>query len=257
MDRATYEVEAEVEHTHWWFRGRRRLLARLLADLSPALPPRARVLDVGCGTGANAPTLAAPGRLVIGVDPSPIALGLARDGRPAAAPDQSAGSRHHAVARADAAALPFADATFDLVVALDVLEHLDDHATAAAELHRVLRPGGALVVFVPALQILWGLQDDVSHHKRRYAKPELRALLAGAGLHISRLTYFNTLLFPPILAARLAMRIRRPNVTTENELTGPFTNRVLGAIFAAETPLLARLDLPIGVSLAAVCRRGA
>src|SRR5262245_14310873 len=108
MDRATYEVEAEVERTHWWFRGRRRLLARLLADLSPPLPAGARVLDVGCGTGANATVLAAPGRLVAGVDPSPIALSLAAG--PSAARREPVTPRHDALARADAAALPFAGA---------------------------------------------------------------------------------------------------------------------------------------------------
>jgi SAM-dependent methyltransferase len=241
LERATYEVEARVERDHWWFRGRRRILGRLLARLD--LPARARVLDVGCGTGANGPVLAEQGHFAVGIDASPIPLGLT--------------PRGHAVRlRGDAAALPFQDGAFDLVVALDVLEHLDDDRAAARELARVLVPGGALVVFVPALRILWGLQDDVSHHRRRYRKRELEDLVSSANLEVVRSTYFNTLLFPPILAARLAMRLRRPpDLQSENQLGGPVTNAILSGIFALEAPLLDRTNLPIGVSLACIARR--
>jgi SAM-dependent methyltransferase len=243
---ATYQIEAEVERRHWWFRGRRRILARFLSHLEPALPANARVLDVGCGTGANGPVLAEGGRFAVGLDASPIPLGLAG----------TAERGHAARLRGDAGALPFADASFDLVAALDVLEHLDDHVAAVRELRRVLLPGGALVIFVPALRLLWGVQDEVSHHRRRYGRAELRALLAGAELQIERLTFFNTLLFPPILAARLAMRLRPPaDLKSENELGGPLANAVLERVFSLEAPLLARTDLPIGVSLACVARK--
>ena len=242
MKQATYEVEAQVERDHWWFRGRRKILTRLIAELD--LPAHARVLDVGCGTGANGPVLAEGGRFAVGIDASPVPLALS-------------GERGHAARlRGDATRLPFASASFDLVVALDVLEHLIDDAGALAEMHRVLRPGGALIVFVPALEMLWGLQDDVSHHLRRYHAPELRTLVAAAHFRVDRTTYFNTLLFPPILAARVAMRIRRPrNLRSENEVGGPVTNRLLSAIFGLEAPLLDRIDLPFGVSLACIARK--
>jgi SAM-dependent methyltransferase len=243
VETATYQIEAQLERRHWWFQGRRRILERLLAKLEPALPAGARALDVGCGTGANGPVLVARAGLAVGIDASPVPLGL--------------GERTHtARLRGDATALPFPDASYDLVVALDVLEHLDDDAGGARELHRVLRPGGAAIIFVPALRVLWGLQDDVSHHRRRYGKAQLRALVAAAGLRIERLTFFNSFLFPPILAARLMMRMLPPrNLHSENEVGGPVTNAILGAIFAAEVPLLERIDLPIGVSLACVARR--
>jgi hypothetical protein len=103
--------------------------------------------------------------------------------------------------------------------------------------------------------LLWGLQDDVAHHRRRYHKAELGRLIAGAGLSVRRLTYFNTLLFPPILAGRMAMRVWRPRISSENEIGGKLSNAVLGAIFALEARILERTDLPIGVSLACVAEK--
>jgi SAM-dependent methyltransferase len=246
VETSTYQIEAQLERNHWWFQGRRRILDRMLAGLEPALPPGARALDVGCGTGANGPVLAARAALAVGIDASPVPLGLGGT-------DERG---HSARLRGDAGALPFPDQSFDLVVALDVLEHLDDDAGASRELHRVLRPGGVLVVFVPALRLLWGLQDDVSHHRRRYHRAELRDLVASAGFRIQRLTFFNSLLFPPILAARLLMRLRPPrHLKSENEVGGPISNALLGAVFGAEAALLDRIDFPVGVSLACLARR--
>ncbi len=246
METATYEVETAVERQHWWFEGRRRILERLLAKLTPGLPPGARVLDVGCGTGANGPVLAAGGRTAIGLDFSTVPLGL----------DGTRGRGHAARVRGDAGRLPFADGAFDLVVALDVLEHLDDDRLAVTGLARVLRPGGVLVVFVPALMLLWGLQDEVSHHRRRYHRAQLETLIAGGGFHIERLTFFNSILFPPILAARLAMRLYRPpHIKSESQIGGALTNALLKKIFALEAHLLEHTDLPVGVSLACVARR--
>jgi SAM-dependent methyltransferase len=246
VETSTYEIEAQLERTHWWFQGRRKILDRFLARLDPPLAPGARALDVGCGTGANGPVLAARTAFSIGIDASTVPLGLhGTDER-----------GHSARVRGDATALPFPDASFDLVMALDVLEHLDDDAAAARELRRVLRPDGALVIFVPALQLLWGLQDDVSHHRRRYHRGQLRDLVAGAGFRVERLTFFNSLLFPPILAARLLMRVRPPkNIKSENQVGGALANTVLKTVFSAEAPLLDRFDFPVGVSLACLARR--
>lgn len=246
MERSTYEIEADVERHHWWFQGRRRILTRLLASLDPPLPRDARALDVGCGTGANGPVLLAHSRFAVGMDWSAIPLGL----------EGTHQRGHTARIRGDATKLPFPDESFDLVVALDVLEHLDDDASAARELRRVLRPGGVVVIFVPALQWLWGLQDDVSHHRRRYHREQLRDVIAGAGLRVQRLTFFNSFLFPLVFAGRMLMRLRPPRtLKSENEIGGAATNAVLGAVFGAEAPLLDRVDLPIGVSLACLARR--
>jgi len=247
VDRQTYEIESRVERDHWWFRGRRQILRRLIARLDPPLPPSARVLDIGCGTGANGPVLAESGRFAVGIDASPIPLGL----------DRERGAAGHAArVRGDAARLPFRDASFDLVVALDVLEHLDDDRAGARELARVIAPGGAAIVFVPALEILWGIQDDVSHHRRRYGRRQLVDVIGAGGLDVVRATFFNTLLFAPILAARLAMRAIRPaSLHSENQLSGPWTNAVLARVFGAEARVVDRVSLPVGVSLACIARR--
>ena len=245
MEARSYEIEAAVERHHWWFEGRRAILRRLLSRASDGAPYE-RALEVGCGTGANADPLRAMARWTAGAERDPRPLALAARRRP----------RHHALLRADARHLPCIEGGFDLVLALDLLEHLDDDASGVGELHRVLRPGGVLVVFVPALPLLWGLQDRVAHHRRRYRREQLRELLQGAGLQIERLTAFNTLLFAPILAARLSQRIwTPPQLESENQIGGPLLNRLLQAIFTLEAPLLERLDLPVGVSLAAVARR--
>jgi SAM-dependent methyltransferase len=245
VEPGVYQVEAQVEAAHWWFRGRRRILRRLLARALPS-SPGLRALDVGCGTGANAAVLTTVTRMLIGLDRSPHAL---HQGRPQ--------HRHYgAVVAAEVERLPFASASFDLVTALDVLEHLDDDAAALRELLRVLAPGGLLVVFVPAHAWLWGPQDELSHHRRRYTAASLRRLVATSGGHLERLTGFNLLLLPPIyLGRRLLRRWRPAGLQSENQLNTPVVNRLLDAVFALEAPWLARRDLPLGVSLAALVRR--
>jgi SAM-dependent methyltransferase len=233
----TYAIEHDVSASHWWFSGRRAVLAALLDGLP--LPRPARILDAGCGTGSNLPVLVDRGA-VVGVDAGAAPLAFA-----AAVPR----------ARARLEALPFADVQFDLVTALDILEHLDDDVAGARELARVVRPGGWLVVFVPAFRFLWSLQDEVSEHRRRYTRPELVTVLERAGLSVQRSSYFNTILFPPILLGRLALRIRRPAIASENVLTSPVLDRILGRIFAAEGRILGCLDLPVGVSVLAIARR--
>jgi SAM-dependent methyltransferase len=246
MDTNAYQVMAHVERNHWWFRGRRKILAGLLSELSPPLPNGARVLDVGCGTGANGPVLAQAGRFTAGIDFSALPLEL----------DRGNDRCHAARVQGDAERLPFCGEAFDLVVSLDVLEHLKDDRLGARELRRVVRPGGVIVVFVPALNILWGLQDEVSHHLRRYTRRQLLEVLTSAELRIERLTYFNTILFLPILAARLALRIYTPStLRTENEVGGRRTNALLTGLFGLEPPILAHTNLPVGVSLGCVARR--
>jgi SAM-dependent methyltransferase len=243
MDASFHAYQKEVEDWHWWYQVRRDILDRQLARLGLD-PSRARILDVGCGTGGAALTLARHGRAVA-LDREAESFRLSMD-RP---------YRHRVLASAGAP-LPFADGSFDVVCALDILEHLDDDAAAARELQRVCRPGGTVIVFVPAFKILWGYNDDYSHHKRRYVKAELASLLETAGLTVREAGYFNAVLFAPTLAARLLQRLA-PKATANMEHTtkpAPW-NGLLAALFRLELPLLARRPLPFGTSAFVVARK--
>ncbi|MCA1615503.1 MAG: class I SAM-dependent methyltransferase [Acidobacteria bacterium] len=246
MERHTYRVMREVEDSHWWFAGRRLILESFVGRIvsESGLPPgaRARILDVGCGTGANLEMLARFGDAE-GVDISEDALRFCR-------------ARGLTRVRAGAAeSLPYADAQFDLVTALDVVEHLDDDRAGLREMRRVLRPSGRALLFVPAFMWLWGVQDDVSNHRRRYTVPGLRAAVEGAGLSVERATYANVTFFAPILAGRALMRATGVRPASENNVNVPALNGLFGRLFGAERHWLGRFNLPFGVSAVCVARR--
>jgi len=238
--------DEHLAQDHWWFRARRSIFDRVLDEQLPG--GRApRILDLGPGSGVNLPVLGARGR-VTALDLSQVSLGRCLA---AGAPD---------CVLADATRAPFADASFDLVCALDVLEHIDDDAGALAQIERVLAPGGLFLFSVPAFGFLWGRQDVLSHHKRRYAKAELAERVRAAGLEIQHLTYFNTLLFPPIAAVRLAMRplLARSVAKGGSDLSVKLPlglDSVLYHSFACERGWVTRRSLPFGVSMLGWARK--
>lgn len=222
------------------------LLERLVPRLLGPAPARAnaapRILDLGSGVGVHGELLARWGRPVL-LDHSPDALGFAR------------ARTSLTCCRADATRLPFRDGSFELACALDVLEHLDDDARALAELRRVLAPGGRLLVMVPAFEFLWGPQDDVSHHLRRYTRAQIVARVREAGFRVRRAWFFNSALFLPILAARKLIRLLGIHVENENVLTPGLSNAVLERIFSSDARLSLGVDFPFGVSLGLVGER--
>lgn len=246
MERATQAVEAHVERDHWWFCGRRRLVAAMIRAFG--IPPSAQVLDVGCGTGSNLRLLVELGfGDVTGLDRSEDAIRWCRE------------KQLPPVERGDLCALPFPEDHFDLVLATDVLEHIDEPDAGVAELRRVLRPGGTLIVTVPAFESLWGLQDDVAHHKRRYRRDELVVQLRAGGFAVARSFHFNFLLFVPIWLARQLIRWLGVEVASENEINTRWLNALLARIFAFDVWAAPRLRPRFGVSILAVarCRDGA
>jgi SAM-dependent methyltransferase len=246
MERHTYAIMYEVEGSHWWFAGRRRILESFVKEIVARLNVVGRapqILDVGCGTGANLEMLAQFGDAE-GVDVSEDALAFCR-ARGLTKVTHGAAER-----------LPYADKSFDLVTALDVIEHLDDDTGGLREMRRVLRPDGRALLFVPAFMWLWGVQDDVSHHRRRYTLPQLTERVREAGFEVERATYANLTFFAPILAGRLLMRATGVRPASENNFNVPALNGVLGRIFGAERFWLARrLNFPFGVSAVCVARR--
>lgn len=235
MKSGVFTIEAVAEESHWWFVGRRRLFAQEISAIR--LAPDARVLDLGTSTGANLRMLQDLGYAnVTGLDASEEAIHWCRS--------KNLGD----VVKGDITRLPFASDNADLIMATDVLEHVDNDALALSEIARVLKPGATALITVPAFKILWGLQDEVAQHKRRYRIARLRRLVAGAGLEISKSFYFNYILFFPILAARQVLKVMRPGIRSENEINSAGLNRLLGAIFAMDLATAPLLRPPFGVS---------
>ena len=235
------------EDVHWWFRGTRRVILSLAARALPS--EGARVLDVGCGTGATLEAIAAC-HSAFGVDLELRGLGYCR----------RRGLLRVAAARAEA--LPFPDGAFDLTLALDVIEHIQDDHAALRELRRVTRPGGHLLLTVPAHPLLWSRHDVALHHKRRYRRRDLVAALEGADLRIETLSWYNAALFPPIAALRLLRRLGgvptdAGQVKSDVALPPAPLNAALAAVLGAERWAVGRFPLPFGLSLIALVRRPA
>jgi ubiquinone/menaquinone biosynthesis C-methylase UbiE len=238
----------EFEDHYWWFVARRHAAVAFARDYWPILTSsNPRALDAGCGTGAMLAemehTLKAEAH---GTDLSWQALHFTAD----------RGNRR--LTQADLRALPYADDTFDVVTALDVLEHIEDDAAAAREILRVLRPGGALIASVPAYRALWSSHDVALHHHRRYSAHGLRRLLRSAGFQLPRITFLMTALFPAVALYRLLERIRRrPDAAPEAHVVPVpgMVNKLLLALLAVELAVARRVSLPFGVSLLAVGRK--
>lgn len=244
MDHSVFITEAKIEATHWWFVERRRLFASLIRKA--AIPPEATVVDIGTGTGANLRLLKQMGfARVVGIDPSEDAAHWCAE--------KGLGQ----VQAGDIRALPLADASVDLLLATDVVEHVDDDKQAVAEICRVLRPGGTALITVPAFPSLWGLQDIKSHHYRRYRMAPFLQLLERSGLVVEKKFHFNYLLFAPIYAARQVIRWLRIELGSENEVNNPALNRLLGLVFRLDVMTAPVLKPPFGVSILALVHRPA
>jgi len=243
MKEHTYPIMLRIEQSHWWYTGRRKILTSFVEDICRRVTDRRpRILDVGCGTGANLLMLSQFGDAE-GVDISEDALAFCRE-RGLEKVKLGAGE-----------ALPYDDGTFDLVTALDVVEHLDDDLAGLREMRRVLRPGGRVLLFVPTFMFLWGVQDEVSNHRRRYRLPELRRVLEQAGFEIARTTYANITFFLPILLMRKLMRVTGIKADSENNINVSALNGVLGRLFGAESVVLRFMNIPFGVSGLCVARK--
>ena len=230
MEAAYHEEYAAREGVHWWFLSRRRALETLLEGL----PRPGRILALGAGPGEEVRWLSRWGGVV--------------------AVDRHLGSLSRGGVCADAARLPLQDACVGWACAFDVLEHLDDDAVALAGMRRVCRPGGRILLTVPAVPWLWGEHDRVNRHRRRYRAEDLRVLAARAGCRLLRVTHFNAPLLPPAILARLVQRVRRPRPRPVSDLerSGRLPGAVsclLDAALASERRALRHVDLPVGLSI--------
>ncbi len=239
MEREAYSRLDQLEGEHWWFKARRTILNEVLNSLR-AGRTGLRVLEAGCGTGGNLRMLNRVGK-VSAFEPDTGALRLAR-------------SKSGCEIRMGhlPEGIPYQEGRFDIVVALDVIEHVSHDAESLSALRAQLKPGGRLVITVPALPWLWSRRDVHQHHKRRYTRTTLEHTLQQAGLKPVTLTYFNMLLFPLIAAVRAAKSMAGKAPESDDALPPEPLNRLLHIVFASERHLIGRVPMPIGVSLLAV-----
>ena len=238
MEREVYEAMAEHDERHWWYRARRQVVAELIRRKVP-LPKVAKLLEIGCGTGHNLPMLGEFGQ-VDALEVDPIARGMAekRLGR--------------TVLSSPLPALEgVPDDTYDMVAALDVVEHIPDDKAALEGISRVLKPGGKLLMTVPAHQWMWSAHDVVNHHQRRYSKRDFKRLVNESPLKLESIGYLNSLLFPLAMAQRLASKLTGKEDANLAPPAEPI-NQVLERVFALERRVIGRIPLPPGLSLFAV-----
>jgi SAM-dependent methyltransferase len=245
MEKEIYKQIHRIEETHWWYVARRKIIFDWINMLLVRYKDP-RILDVGCGTGYNLNLLKNIGcSEPVGLDISLDALNYCH-------------SRNLTqLICGDSVYLPFKHGSFDVILALDLIEHLDDDLRALSEFHRLLSVNGKLVLFTPAFNFLWGKQDEVGHHRRRYTTSDLNNKISNIGLSIIKISYTNTFLFPLIFGGRLVLRFfpLKPKLISENDLSPQWANGTLTAIFQAEKGFLRRINFPFGVSILCIAEK--
>jgi ubiquinone/menaquinone biosynthesis C-methylase UbiE len=240
-----YKKTYNLEDSYWWFVGKRRIAQNLIEEFIP-LNQREAILDVGCGTGATMCFLDRYGR-AYGIDISETALCFCQE---------RALSR---LSRASVLRLPFADSSFSLITAFDVLYHekVVDDLVALKEFHRVCKKGGSVLISEPAFNFLWSGHDVAYHGKRRYVASELGSKLEEIGFQVVKFSYSNALLFPFVLAFRMWKRFCRPSPEGHSDLKplNPYLNKILRAVYNLEALLVCKVRLPVGSSVVCVARK--
>lgn len=239
MDTSLYELFYSLEDTHWWFQGRKDLVLGLLRRYGRCSRPH--ILDVGCGTGGM---LAYFSRLgpSLGVDTAEEAAYFCR-------------RRGLSMIRGSGTTLPLADASFDVVSALDVIEHVDDDGLMLRELRRVCRPGGILLLTVPAFQFLWSSHDDLNHHRRRYIRRDLADRVEAGGFTPLKLSYYNSFLFPAAIVRKFLLGRNSNGTACHLESLPGAMNTIFRRILSSERPLITNCEFPIGASLICAARK--
>jgi 2-polyprenyl-3-methyl-5-hydroxy-6-metoxy-1,4-benzoquinol methylase len=245
MDRSFYKNYFKIEKEHWLMKIRRTIVQDSLDRYLGKAPKHTKLLDFGCGSGIFVEELEKAGFDAHGVDISDEAV---RFGALQGIKNLSVIDSHK---------INFSDNTFDVVLSMDVLEHLEDEEWALKEIERILKPNGIFVVMVPAYMFLWGVQDEVAHHYRRYTKGSLLKVVRDkTKLKTVRSSYFNTFLFAPIAIVRLVSRLFNiKGRESDFDLNSPMLNKILFSIFNFERKILKKINFPFGVSILALFKK--
>jgi ubiquinone/menaquinone biosynthesis C-methylase UbiE len=242
MEKITYDIEWNLERSHWWFVGRRKLLKSLLSSLN--IQRGSPIIDIGCGVGSNLTLLGSMNFKAIGIDLEIYSLLLAQ-------------KCHSGVTlvNGDLLKLPIKSNSINLIIATDILEHLDEDSMGIREIHGTLIQGGKAIITIPAFKFLWGVQDVVGMHKRRYSKKEFKRKMEQEGFTILKLSYFNFILFFPIFFARRVIRLLGLRIESENKMNSPLINFCLKTIFSLEPYILKYCSFPFGVSIYCIAKK--
>lgn len=246
MEKSLYKDIQEVENSHWWYKARREIVFHWLTQI---LQEKSKpwVLDIGCGTGFNVDQLQQLGyNKTIGLDRYEDALSFCQS------------RQVNYLVQADAGfVLPFSDKSIDVILALDVIEHIEDDTKFLEEIYRCLMPGGSLIIFTPAFMFLWSFQDTISYHYRRYTRQEIMQKAQAVGFKINKLTYVNSFLFPIVWIGRQLYKFFGNNlkITSESQLSPSWMNGILYKVFAAELLMLDHFNFPVGVSIFCICEK--
>jgi len=241
MDPAAYREMAETEDRHWWFCGRRAIAEQFIRSVD--LGRDSRILEIGAGTGGNFAMLAKFGQLTaVEMDSEARAMANEKTGRDVLAGFLPAG-------------LPDIGDDYDLICMFDVLEHIKDDSAALDTIYKLLKPGGRLVLTVPAYQWMWSSHDEHLHHFRRYSRNELKRKFADAGFAVERITYTNMYLLPLAILARYFDRLTKGNinsVSTGTKMPHKFVNNIFKFIYSSERLMMKKYNMPFGLGLLAV-----
>lgn len=243
MEADIYKLISGLEGKHWWYVARRLILEDLIRKNN--LPAKAKIYEVGCGSGGNLPMLAKFGEVYAG--------------------EMNDWSRDYANKRNIAKTIEytelpgkpaFINERFDLIVMLDVIEHIENDKASLEVLKSQLNDNGKLIITVPAYSFLWSKFDELSHHKRRYTRNSISNVANAAGFKINYVSYFNFFLFPIIACFRIFGRfLEIDHGKTDFKIPGDFVNRILTRIFAAERFLLGKMSFPFGGSIILVASK--
>ena len=242
MEKSFYRIFFEVQQKHWWFVAKKKIVLDLIDRYVPAKVNH-KILDIGCGSGLMLNALEQIGE-TNGMDMSDDAINFSKEifsgtVKKGMLPDN----------------IPYEKEYFSLVVALDVIEHVDDDRAALVAIRSHIAPGGQAVITVPACMFLWSEHDVLNEHKRRYTLEELKMKLLDAGFTIEKISYFNTFLFPLISLVRMVNNLLKRKGGSDVDLPHPAVNYIVEKIFSLEKYFLRFMNFPIGVSVLAVVRK--